>query len=928
MILFELLTGERPFRGDVAMLLRQVVEDEAPSVRRLNGKINRDLETICAKCLEKPPARRYSTAAELSDDLRHFVAGEPIHARPVSRPERAWRWCNRQPVIASLSGASVLLLMMVAIIATIGYVWTSKALLGEKVARHDAEESLKNESAALREAETQRRKAKEEEDVAEHNLYFSQIALADQKRTLLDVCAAERILDACADRFRCWEWRYLKRFCHLHLLTLRGHKGPVFGVAFSPDGKRLATASSDHTAKIWDADNGQELLTLRGHEGPVFSVAFSPDGKRLATASNDKTAKIWDAASGKELLAIRAHSSCVRSVAFSPDGKRLATASFDKTAKIWDAVSGKELLALCGHTREVFCAAFSPDGKRLATASNDATAKIWDAASGKELLTLFGGAFAVESVAFSPDGKRLAMASGSEPTIWDAASGQGLLMLCGYSDIVHSVAFSPDGTRLATASEDMSAKIWDAQPPTSGLEPQNPADPRGAPRLAGSQLYYRLPPVPAPPGIYQLGPSSAGTPGILQPAASGSEVQTPPAGLVVGSGKPQPPPDGPPSGPAGSYTGPYNPPAGIPPPNWPQSGPAGAPGISQLPPPASRVDYYDVRGAAGTPGIIQLPPTAGPPLTLCRHVGPVAHLAFSPDGNWLATASYDNTVIIWDAADSRGGLTFRVDLTVFSPDGKRLATGGHMVKIWDVASGQELLTLPGLAFSAAPAPPEPCLGASVRLSELAFSPDGKRLVTASDDHTARIWDAATGQELLTLRGHGGVTFSPDGKRLATASDDHTAKIWDAATGHDVFTLRGHGECVRWVTFSPDGKRLATASGDKTAKIWDVATGRELLTLRGHTNAVNSVAFSADGKRLATTSSDEPVNHDNQVKIWDVASGQELFTLRGHKRSVNGVVFSPDGKLLGHGKLGQDGEDMGRRHRPGVAHTPWAYKCRQ
>jgi WD40 repeat protein len=210
-------------------------------------------------------------------------------------------------------------------------------------------------------------------------------------------------------------------------LTLRGHAGFVDGVAFSPDGKRLATASWDSTAKVWDAVSGQELLTLRGHSGGVSGVAFSPDGKRLATASDDATAKVWDAISGRELLTLRGHSNIVISVAFSPDGKRLATASGDDTAKVWDAVSGQELPTLRGHDRPVMGVAFSPDGKRLATTSQDDTAKVWDAVSGQELLTLRGHDSAVMGVAFSPDDKRLATASyDSTAKVWDAFSGQEL----------------------------------------------------------------------------------------------------------------------------------------------------------------------------------------------------------------------------------------------------------------------------------------------------------------------------------------------------------------------------------------------------------------------------------------------------------------------------------------------------------------------
>ena len=156
--------------------------------------------------------------------------------------------------------------------------------------------------------------------------------------------------------------------------------GPVSSAAFSPDGSRIVTASSDKTARIWDAATGKEIVVLRGHDddGLVFSAAFSPDGSRIVTASDDKTARIWDAATGKEIVVLRGHDDGVTSAAFSPDGSRIVTASDDKTARIWDAATGKEIVVLRGHDGPVNSAAFSPDGSRIVTASDDKTARIWD----------------------------------------------------------------------------------------------------------------------------------------------------------------------------------------------------------------------------------------------------------------------------------------------------------------------------------------------------------------------------------------------------------------------------------------------------------------------------------------------------------------------------------------------------------------------
>ncbi len=381
-ILFEILTGRPPHSGnDTAELLARIISGETPRARGRLGaapslhpyiapNVPPSLDAVCATAMAKSRSDRYARATDLAEDVQRYLANQPVSVYHTRWPERLALWVRREPVVAALS-AAVALTLLVGIAVSTWQAVRAIAAEGRAVVQKGRADDKAIEALAA--------KLKADRLVYVAHMNLAQAAWEDARVGRLLELLGEHEPNPDEPDLRGFEWYYWNHLAHSYQLTLKGHTSWVWSVALSPDGQRLASASDDQTVKVWDAATGQESLTLKGHTGRVESVAFSPDGQRLASASGDQTVKVWDAATGQESLTLKGHTGEVMSVAFSPDGQRLASASEDQTVKVWDAATGQESLTLKGHTGAVMSVAFSPDGQRLASASYDRTVKVWDA---------------------------------------------------------------------------------------------------------------------------------------------------------------------------------------------------------------------------------------------------------------------------------------------------------------------------------------------------------------------------------------------------------------------------------------------------------------------------------------------------------------------------------------------------------------------
>jgi WD40 repeat protein len=858
-ILYEVLTGRPPFRAATALdTLMQVMSEEPVPPRQLNTGVAKDLETVCLKCLHKDPARRYDSAAALADDLGRWRRGEPIQARPVGRLERVVKWARRRPAVAGLLAG----VLVVGGLGLAGIVWQwdrARTMAGrERLARQEADAARRS---------------------IRHTLYGAHMNLAGQAWLVGHLARVrERIRfhlpEPGEEDFRGWEWYHLWRVSHADWQSLDRHRRWVRGLAWSPDGKLLATGSYDHTVRVWDSGTGRELHVIEGHTGAVHRVAFNRDGTLLASASDDHTIRLYDLRSGARRL-VRRHADKVWALGFTPDG-RLASADISGQAFRHDLGSGREerigpvppcnslacaprgdrILFACDggvvlvwdlrrktgtrlqvdpRSRAVLSVAVSPSGDLLALGGREGMVQLWDLKELRNLRELPGHVDSVWGLDFSPDGATLVTASWDRSVkLWDVKTGKEEATLIGHFEAVKHATFAPDGRRLATASKDGTVRLW------------------------------TLP-------LHQE-PIRCSLPGRIR------RVLTAPAGNVI----------------LVSQTGS--------PSTWRMSDGKELTLEAGL---AARLQD-EHRADLSLDGRLLLLPSGQGVELLERstgkrvafrdrcHEGELRFLALSPDGKTVLTAGGKQAEVrCWGVegetlaplGDPVPGVDVRS--AIFSLDGKRVAMlvptedrqGDRTVRLWASGIG----------------PPRPLGEPTGHVAAVAFSPDGKLLATGETrrqgDHITglvRLWEASTGNPAAALPGYGGgvtaVAFTPDGRSLCGGDGKGVVKLWDPQTGEEKLTLRSLPGPVVGICFAEDGRTLATVVGDAPGQaggiwLWPATTDEDILSYleRAYHADPESVETRIDLARLlahrATTQGDAEAGHRARALLEDLAESQ-------------------------------------------------------
>jgi WD40 repeat protein len=803
-ILYHLLTGRPPFvANDLETTLLKVLDADPLPPRLLNPSVPVDLDSVCLKCLERDPARRYSTSAGLAEDLGRFERDEPTIARPLSSGAKLTRWCRRKPALSGLmllTGASVAGTALVTALA--GHRLTAQAAVVRQTAyvadMHLVAQAIETDS--LGHAKDLLEKWRPQRQLQGRGWFRSAFGAAEDLRG--------------------WEWRYFWRQCQgSELFTLGQHESGITAFAFSSDGRHLASGSYDGSLKVWDVAQRREIATAH-HDGAIQAISFSPDGQWLVSGGTDHTVRFWEqetqdqsenrqsgrrsvgqsvergeplglsnsvvalafSADGRQLLTATMDSfavwdvathhqmsqaplPCWQQAAFSPDRKWVALGKPDGTVQLWNALSGRTEAALGGHSEIMLPVAFSPDGRLVAAGSFDFTTGVWEVASRRMVTNLIGHRALVGAVAFSPDGRVLATAGSDQRlNLWDTSTWAPLPGTRAHHSAIWVAEFSPDNAQIATGGKDGTIKFWEVHvgiPVANALEfphdaTHGPVSDDGCRMLThDAHQRWTMWDLEHPPKSHSVG--------IAAQELHFTRLSTESYALLTADA-------------------------------------------------AGRSVVWDNTGERK---LIEIP-----------NLGAHARvLSVSPDGRFAAAQLDDGRLVVRNLA-ARTNLFelnspsewFAVE---FTSDNRTIAVcpNGVALVFCDLT---------------ARTPPVQIRAHKLRIGAIRFSKDGTLLASASTDGTVRLWNVRNHQLLATLQSgadaYWSVSISPDNRRVVAGSAQGTVSVWDCASHELLATFRGHTTgFIGTVGFTPDGNTLVSIAKDGV-RFWRAATWAESATL--------------------------------------------------------------------------------------------------